>query len=67
MHNMCRTPGIVNADYVIVQDENIKAQFEQHDPDGKPLEGKFLAIGSPKFDKVLTWRLLSVPCFIGKK
>ena len=33
----------------------------------KPLEGKFLAIGSPKFDKVLTWRLLSVPCFIGKK
>lgn len=51
--NMCRAPGIVNADYVIVQDENIKAQFEQHYPDGKPPEGKFLALGSPKFDKVL--------------
>ena len=54
MHNMCRTPGIVNADYVIVQDENIKAQFEQHYPDGTPPEGKFLALGSPKFDKVLS-------------
>lgn len=52
--NMCRAPGIVNADYVIVQDENIKAQFEQHYPAGKPPEGKFLALGSPKFDKVLS-------------
>ena len=51
--NFCRSPGVVSADYVIVQDENIKAQFEQHYPDGKPPEGKFLALGSPKFDKVL--------------
>lgn len=51
--HMCQAPGVVNADYVIVQDENIKAQFEQHYPDGTPPEGKFLALGSPKFDKVL--------------
>ncbi|MSU07776.1 hypothetical protein FYJ84_02070 [Veillonellaceae bacterium WCA-693-APC-5D-A] len=51
--HLCQAPGIVNADYVIVQDENIKAQFEQHYPDGTPPEGKFLALGSPKFDKVL--------------
>ena len=52
--HLCQAPGIVNADYVIVQDENIKAQFEQHYPDGTPPEGKFLALGSPKFDKVLS-------------
>ena len=51
--NFCQSLGVVNADYVIVQNENIKAQFEQYYPDGKPPEGKFLALGSPKFDKVL--------------
>ncbi len=48
-----QTPGVVNADYVIVQDENIKAQYEQFYPGGNPPPGKILGLGSPKFDSVL--------------
>lgn len=46
-------PGVVNADYVIVQDERVKELYEKNYPGGNPPEGKFLALGSPKFDKVL--------------
>ncbi|SHE33186.1 CDP-glycerol glycerophosphotransferase family protein [Schwartzia succinivorans] len=47
-------PGVINADHVIVQDENIKEQYEKYYPGGNPPKGKFLALGSPKFDKVMT-------------
>lgn len=50
----CQELGVCFADYVVVQDENIKAQYEANYPLGKAPEGKFLALGSPKFDKVLT-------------
>lgn len=53
---LCKAPGIVNADHVIVQDENIKEQYEKNYPAGKPPKGKFLALGSPKFDKVRSAR-----------
>ncbi len=49
--NIATAPGVINADYVIAQDENIKKQFEDYYP-GEVPEGKFLALGSPKFDKV---------------
>ena len=51
--HFCQTPGVVNADHVIVQDENIKEQYEKYYPGGNPPEGKFLALGSPKFDRIL--------------
>lgn len=51
--NFCQVPAVIHADHVIVQDENIKRQYEQNYPDGEPPEGKFLALGSPKFDHVL--------------
>ena len=50
--HFCQAPGVVNADHVIVQDENIKEQYEKYYPGGNPPAGKFLALGSPKFDKV---------------
>ena len=50
--HFCQAPGVVNADHVIVQDENIKEQYERYYPGGNPPAGKFLALGSPKFDKV---------------
>ena len=48
----CQAPGVVNADKVIVQNEQIKAQYEKYYPGGNPPKDKFLALGSPKFDKV---------------
>ncbi len=54
--NFCQVPAVIHADHVIVQDENIKRQYEQNYPDGTPPEGKFLALGSPKFDHVLRAR-----------
>ena len=50
--HFCQTQGVINADYVIVQDENIKEQYERYYPGGNPPKGKILALGSPKFDKV---------------
>lgn len=46
-------PGVVNADCVIVQDERVKTLYEANYPGGNPPKGKFLPLGSPKFDKVL--------------
>lgn len=48
-----KKPGVVNADCVIVQDERVKKLYEENYPGGNPPKGKFLPLGSPKFDKVL--------------
>jgi hypothetical protein len=52
--HLCQVSGIMNADKVIVENEDIKAAYEQNYPGGNPPEGKFLALGSPKFDRVLS-------------
>ena len=49
----CTIDGIANVDHVIVENEAIKQQYEEHYPFGTPPEGKFLALGSPKYDKVI--------------
>lgn len=54
--HFCQAPGIINADYVIVESEAIKEQYEKYYPGGNPPAGKFLALGSPKYDKVLSSR-----------
>ncbi|WP_196602433.1 hypothetical protein [Pectinatus frisingensis] len=51
---ICQAPGIVVADHVIVESEEIKKQYEAYYPGGNPPKDKFLALGSPKFDKVLS-------------
>ena len=51
----CQVSAILHADKVIVQNEEQKAVYEKvyMDLKGEPApEGKFLALGSPKFDKV---------------
>lgn len=63
MKHFCFLPGTIHADKVIVQSEKMrqiyineytKAAKERNLPtDRKMLEGKFLGLGSPKFDKVL--------------
>ncbi|WP_196606668.1 hypothetical protein [Pectinatus frisingensis] len=52
--HFCQTPAVINADRVIIQSEEIKRQYEAYYPGGNPPKGKFLALGSPKFDKVLS-------------
>ena len=47
-----QTPAVLNADFVIVQDEIIREQYETFYPGGNPPAGKILGLGSPKFDKV---------------
>ena len=49
---VCQAPGIVNADYVIVESDPIRNQYEYYYPGGNPPSGKFLSLGSPKYDKV---------------
>jgi outer membrane protein assembly factor BamB len=51
--HFCQVAGVINADKVIVESEEIKKQYELAYPGGNPPENKFLALGSPKFDKVL--------------
>lgn len=64
--NYCFQPGIINADRVILQSENIRQIYINEylkaakaygligdHLDRKKLEEKFLGLGSPKFDKVL--------------
>lgn len=66
MKHFCFMPGIINADKVIVQSENMKKIYireylkaaKEYGLTGKHLdrtylERKFLGTGSPKFDKVL--------------
>lgn len=50
--DMCETSALEHADHVIVESESIKAQYEKYYPYGPVPEGKFLALGSPKYDKV---------------
>ena len=65
MKHFCFLPGVINADKVIVQSENMKQiyvneylkaaqanNFQGDHVDRKKLEEKFLGLGSPKFDKV---------------
>lgn len=65
MKHFCFLPGIINADKVIVQSENMRQiyineylkaaqanKFQGNHVDRKKLEEKFLGLGSPKFDKV---------------
>ena len=49
---LCQAPGIVNADYVIVESYAIRNQYEHYYPGGNPPAGKFLSLGSPKYDKL---------------
>lgn len=61
--HFCFLPGIVNADKVILQSENMRQIYMNEytkviesaggSVDRKQLEEKFLGTGSPKFDKVL--------------
>lgn len=59
--HFCQAPGVVNADYVIVENEKIKKIYEENYPGGDPPEGKFLALGSPKYDKVILSKKESYP------
>ena len=52
--HFCQAPGVVNADKVIVENEDIKAAYEANYPGGNPPKDKFLALGSPKYDAVLS-------------
>ncbi|MGN0352691.1 MAG: hypothetical protein ACI4ES_13655 [Roseburia sp.] len=64
--HFCFLPGIVNADKVILQSENMRQIYMNEytkviesaggSVDRKQLEEKFLGTGSPKFDKVLNTR-----------
>ena len=69
MKHFVWTPGVINADKVIVQSENMKQIYvneflkaakanglQGYHIDRKRLEAKFLGIGSPKIDKVLNTR-----------
>ncbi|MCI8899230.1 MAG: hypothetical protein HFH76_01200 [Lachnospiraceae bacterium] len=67
MKHFCFMPGIINADQVIVQSENMKKIYiseylkaaKERGLQGKHLdreylEAKFLGLGSPKYDRVCT-------------
>lgn len=67
MKHFCFMPGIINADRVIVQSENMKKIYvneylkaaKEHGLQGRHLnkaylDQKFLGLGSPKYDRVLT-------------
>lgn len=59
MEHFCTMPGVVNADTVIVQSEDMKQAYiralvDAAGEETRPVwEKKILGIGSPKFDKVL--------------
>ncbi|SFW31941.1 CDP-glycerol glycerophosphotransferase family protein [Selenomonas ruminantium] len=59
--NFIQEPGVNNADYVIVENEKIKAIYEEYYSGGKLPEGKILALGSPKYDKVIASRKEDYP------
>ena len=67
MKHFCFMPGIINADKVVVQSEDMKEIYtneylkaaKEHGLQGKHLDKeylkqKFLGLGSPKYDKVLS-------------
>lgn len=53
----CTAPGVLNADQVILENENIKRQYEVYYPKTIIPKDKFLALGSPKIEKVLSTTL----------
>jgi hypothetical protein len=59
--NFIQEPGVNNADYVIVENEKIKAIYEEYYSVGELPEGKILALGSPKYDKVIAARKEEYP------
>lgn len=74
--HFCFLPGIINADKVVVQSEDMKRIYineflkaaKEHGLQGKQLdkaylEQKFLGLGSPKYDGILTMKRedLSIP------
>ncbi len=66
IENYCTTQGVVNADKVIVQSENMKRAYvnvltkETGEGTRKYWEDKILGLGSPKIDKVLNTKKSNV-------
>ena len=58
MEHFVTLPGIINADYVVVQSENMKKAYVDvitrflRTSNKKPWEKKILGLGTPKFDKI---------------
>ena len=50
----CVKPGVLNADIVILENENIKRQYEIYYPEKNIPKNKFLALGSPQIEKLLS-------------
>lgn len=50
----CTKPGVLNADIVILENENIKRQYEIYYPQKNIPKDKFLALGSPQIEKLLS-------------
>lgn len=44
--------GLATVDHVVVESAFVKAQYERHYHWGTPPPGKYVALGSPKYDKV---------------
>ena len=44
--------GLATVDHVVVESAFVKAQYERHYKWGTPPPGKYVALGSPKYDKV---------------
>ena len=52
--HFCQIPGVFNADYVVCESEAIKRVYERNYRTVFSVpEGKFLPLGSPKYDKVV--------------
>ncbi len=48
--DMRNSPGILNADHVIVESEALRTRYEEFYPGGGAPQGKILALGTPMFD-----------------
>ena len=55
--HLCQTAAVINADYVICETEEIKDIYERKHNELAPARpGKFVALGSPKYDKAVAVR-----------
>ncbi len=59
--NIIKSPGIANADYVVVDNENVKKQYERCYPVGSYAKDKFVPLGSPKIERALKTTKSDVP------